>query len=111
MPTIALKEPYTHVLEHLGNIQQVVDEALRQYTLQKVQQQVLDLQERVRAWEEKYGCSYDLFAYRTSTDEGYVRQLDAASETRQWEADLFSWEFYAAELKEWRQRLHTILTA
>jgi hypothetical protein len=111
MPTVVLKESYTSVLEHLGDVQQVADEALHQYALQQAQQQVLALQEKVRGWEEKYGCSYDLFAYRTSTDEEYVQQLDADPQTREWEADLFSWEFYAAEHQEWRRRLHDISTA
>lgn len=108
MSEIVLKEPYTHVLEYLGDVQQVADEALRQYAIRKAEQQVLELQEKVRAWEDKYDCSYDLFAYRTATDEEYVRQLDSNPESLEWEADLFSWEFYATELKEWRERLHSI---
>ena len=111
MTTLVLKQPYADVLEWLGGTQAAVDEALRQYTIQKIQEHVLDLQEKACVWEEKYGCSYDLFAYRTATDESYIQQLDSDPTTRQWEADLLSWEFYAAELKEWHQRLHSILTA
>jgi hypothetical protein len=111
MSAITIKEPYTRVLEHLGDLEQVVDEALRQYTIQQARQHMLDIQEKVQTWEEKYGCSYDLFAFRTSTDEEYVQELEAAPQTSQWEADLFSWEFYAAEFKAWRQRLQSILNA
>ncbi len=110
MPTVVLKEPYTRALKHLGDPQQVVDEALHQYVFQVAQRRILELQEKISAWEEKYGCSYDLFAYRTSTDETYVRELEANPETREWESDLFSWEFYDAELKEWKQLLRSIST-
>ena len=111
MKTVVLKESYTDILEHLGDVQQVADDALREFAIEQAQQQILDLQVQVSTWEDKYGCSYDLFAYRTSTDESYVRELEADPGTRQWEADLFSWEFYAAELKEWPQRLSTISTS
>jgi len=110
MPAIVLREPYSNILQHLGNVQQVADQALRQYAIKKAQQQIIDIQEKVRIWETKYGCSYDLFAYRSSTDESYVQKLNIDPETHQWEADLFSWEFYTRELDEWRQRLHNILT-
>ncbi len=51
-------------------------------------------------WEEKYQCSYDLFAYRTATDDAFIDDLNADLATQQWEADLFAWEFYATELDE-----------
>ncbi len=108
MATLTVKEPYKEVLAHLGDVQQQVDEALRQYAVQQAQQQVLDLEARVQEWKAKYACSYDLFAYRTATDEDYVRQLNQAAQTQDWEADLFTWEFYATELREWRQRLATL---
>lgn len=104
---MTLKEPYVEVLEHLGDVQRRVDEALYQYALREAQQQILTLETQVQAWEKKYGCSYDLFAYRTATDTTYVRDLNIAPATQLWEADLLTWEFYATELKEWRQRLAT----
>jgi len=105
---MTLKEPYIQVLEHLGDVQQRVDEALYQYTLREAQQQILALETQVQIWEKQYGCSYDLFSYRTATDAAYVRDLNAAPTTQMWEADLLTWEFYATELKEWRQRLATL---
>jgi hypothetical protein len=104
-----LQEPYMEVLARLGDVQQQVNEAVRQYALQQAQHQILDLETRVQSWEAKYGCSYDLFAYRTATDEDYVHALNAVAPTQEWEADLFTWEFYATELKEWRQRLAVLI--
>ncbi len=108
METLRLNQPYAHVLEHLGDVQKHVDEALYRYALQQAQQQILDLEGQVQQWEEKYGCSYDLFAYRTAVDETYVQELNAHPETHMWEADLITWEFYATELRAWRQRLSTL---
>ena len=110
MKTVVVRESYTEILEHLGDFEQVADDALREYAVHQAEQQILELQERVSTWEGKYGCSFDLFAYRTSTDQAYVQELEANPDTSQWEADLFSWEFYAMELKEWRQRLNSIST-
>lgn len=108
MEALRLNQPYAPVLEYLGDVQKHVDEALYHYTLQQAQQQILSLESQVQPWEEKYGCSYDLFAYRTAVDETYVHELNAHPETHMWEADLLTWEFYAAELKAWRQRLNTL---
>jgi hypothetical protein len=108
METLKLNEPYAQVLEQLGDVQKHVDEALYRYAMQQAQQQILDLEGQVQRWEEKYGCSYDLFAYRTAVDETYVHELNTHSETQMWEADLITWEFYATELKAWRQRLNTL---
>ncbi len=108
METLRLNQSYAQVLEHLGDVQKHVDEALYRYALQQAQQQILDLEGQVQQWEEKYGCSYDLFAYRTAVDETYVHELNAHPETCMWEADLIAWEFYATELKAWRQRLRTL---
>jgi soluble cytochrome b562 len=102
MLTVQVREDYAAILTPL---QESVDEALRRDALEKARAQVLELQQRLQGHEDKYGCSFDLFAYRTATDEGYVRRLDAAPVTQQWEGDLISWEFDVEELREWRRRL------
>jgi hypothetical protein len=106
MPIVRVKEEYAAILEPL---QESVDEALRRYALEVVQARILEMEQQVQAWEERYGCSYDLFAYRTATDEEYVKQLDTSPTTQQWEGDLISWEFDVGELREWRHRLQKLL--
>ena len=81
----------------------VANETLCQYAVRKAQERIVQLQQKVQIWKDKYGCSYDLFTYRTATDAEYVEQLDADPETSQWEGDAITWEFYAAELAEWRR--------
>jgi soluble cytochrome b562 len=108
MLSVQVKEEYAAMLEPL---QESVDEALRHYALEKAQARILDIEQSLQKYEEKYGCSYDLFFYRTTTDEDYVRQLDANAATQQWEGDLIEWEFDVEELREWRRRLQQLLTA
>jgi hypothetical protein len=74
-------------------------------TIAEAGTQISDLEHRLQKYEDKYGCSYDLFAYRTATDEDYIRQLNAVQATQQWEGDLISWEFDTEKLREWRRRL------
>jgi len=107
MLRVQVKEEYAAILEPL---QESVDEALRRYALEKVQTRILELEQRVQRWEEKYGCGHDLFAHRTATDEELVEQLDSNPTTQQWEGDSISWEFDMKELREWRRRLQTLLT-
>jgi hypothetical protein len=107
MLTVQVREDYAIILTPL---QESVDEALRRYALEKARAHLLELEQRLQKHEDKYGCSYDLFAYRTATDEDYVRRLDVSPVTQQWEGDLISWEFDTEELREWRRRLRNLLT-
>ncbi|MFN8454365.1 MAG: hypothetical protein U0401_06795 [Anaerolineae bacterium] len=107
MTQVQVKDEYVVILEPL---QESVDEALHRYALEKVQAHILELEQQVQHWEDKYGCSYDLFAYRTTTDEEYVSQLDKDTSTQLWEGDLISWEFDTEALREWRRHLQKLLT-
>ncbi len=106
MPTVRVREEFVDILQPL---QESVDEALRRYVIEKLQDRILELEQRVQKWEEKYGCSYDLFAYRTASEKEYVEQLDSDPATQQWEGDLISWEFDVKELRKWRRRLQELL--
>lgn len=107
MLNVQVREDYATILAPL---QESVDEALRRYALEKARAQLMELEQRLQKHEDKYGCSYDLFAYRTATDEDYIRQLNAVRATQEWEGDLISWEFDTEELREWRRRLRNLLT-
>ena len=106
MAQVQVKDEYIDILEPL---QESVEEALHLYALDKVRTRLLEFEQKVQNWEEKYGCSYDLFVYRTATDKTYVEELDANFETQQWEGDLISWEFDAEGLREWRSHLQKLL--
>jgi hypothetical protein len=108
MIAIHIKEAYADALTPL---EPSVEEAIRRLAIERATRRIAELEQKLLAWQEKYHGSYDLIAYRTATDEGYVTELNARPETQQWEADLAAWEFYAAELGKWQKRLQNILTA
>ncbi|MBE2197585.1 MAG: hypothetical protein IAE79_03175 [Anaerolinea sp.] len=105
MLQVQVSETYATILQPLDKH---VNEALRRYALEKVQEQLLHLEKQVQQWEDKYGCSYDLFAFRTATDEAYVQELNTHPATQLWESDLLAWEFDAAQLQEWRRHLQIL---
>ncbi len=105
MLQVQVDETYATILRPLEDH---IEEALRRYALEKVQEQLLNLERRVQNWETRYGCSYDLFAYRTAVDEEYVQQLNTDPATQLWESDLLAWEFDNNELQEWRRHLQTL---
>ncbi len=107
MLEVQVKEEYAAILEPL---QENVDAALRQYSIEKAKTRVLELEQLLQKQEERYGCSCDLLTYRTTTDEEFVKQLDADPATQQWEGDLIAWEFDVEELRQWRRRLQRLLT-
>lgn len=108
MISVPIKEAYADVLEPLGPS---VEEVVRRLAINRANERLIELQRRVAGWQDKYQCSYELFAYRTATDEAYVAELNRQLATQQWEADAAAWEFYATELAEWQKRLQNILTA
>ncbi len=103
---VQVREEYQSILEAL---QENVDEAIHHYALEKVQHRLLQAEQTIQRWEQKYGCSYDLFAYRTSTDTVYVNQLENEVDKQDWEGDLFEWEIDAAELAKWRSHWQKLL--
>ncbi len=105
MLKVQLDEVYATILDPF---QASVEEAVQRYALLKAQARLWELEQNVQRWEDKYGCSYDLFAYRTATDADYVAQLDADRSTQEWEGDSITWEFDQEALREWRQRLQKL---
>lgn len=105
MLQIEISETYADILKPL---QTHVDEALRRYALEQVQQKLLESEQHVQVWEQKYGCTYDLFVYRTATDPDYVAQLNQNEETQLWESDLIAWEFDVKDWQTWRHHLQSL---
>ena len=106
MLQVEIKETYADILYPL---QDHVDEAMRRYALETVQTRLFELEDRVQQWVEKYGCSYDLFVYRLTTDETYVDQLNSTPKTQLWDSDLLAWEFDVKDLQVWQQHYLTVL--
>lgn len=106
--TIPVNKEYVTLFEQL---QITVDEALHAYAFEAVQKNLLRLEKQMNQWEKKYGCSYDLFAYRTATDQTYVQKLEREPDKQDWEGDLIMWEVDALELNRWRNHLQKLWKA
>ena len=79
MITVPIKDAYAEVLDPLGPS---VEEVVRQLAINRANERLIDLQRRLAVWQDKYQCSYELFAYRTATDEEYVAELNRQPPTR-----------------------------
>jgi aspartate carbamoyltransferase catalytic subunit len=87
-----------------------VEEAVRRYALEKAHARLWELEQTIQRWEDKYGCGYDLFAYRTATDAAYVAQLELIQKRRNGRAMLSPGNSIRLVLREWRHRLQQLLT-
>lgn len=96
---VTVSPRYTEILAPLGNVQRAVDEAVRRYTIEEVSDLLAQLRREIRRYEEQFGCRYEVFYTRITTDEAFVTGLREQHST--WERDFHQWEFYAEELREW----------
>lgn len=107
MATLTLKAKYIDVLQAIGNLDDVLEQAVRQYALKKIQARINEIQAKVRTFETKYGMTYSEFNSRVMADDRFTTELWAGEPT--WEADFSAWEHYTEGLREWQQRLNTLL--
>jgi hypothetical protein len=104
--TILLNSKYADILAPLGDVQQAVDEALHRYAVEKIGERIGELRHAIRSFEQQYGCSYEAFYARITSDDKVVASLREAHST--WERDFHQWEFYVEELREWLNRLEQL---
>jgi len=109
MNQLVIKDIYSEVFQYLGDMQSSVDDALGKYAVEKINEKIAELSVKVQVWEDRYGCAFDVFSYRTAVDEDYVRRLNENPATAEWEADLLMWEHQSGELSKWYKRLQNIL--
>ena len=108
MLTIPVQEKYVNVLSAFGDIQTVIETAVRRYTLERITTKITELQQRENAYQAKYGLDYPTFAQRTAEDEEFVTQIETTISTL-WENDLADWEFCYKGVQDWTHTLQTIL--
>ena len=75
MTTVVINSKYADILAPLGDVQQVVDEAVRRYAVEKLGERIAELRRALRPFEERYGCTYEVFYARLTTDEAFVTGL------------------------------------
>lgn len=77
------------------------------YSIEQITRKIAEFQQRDKKYRDRYGMSYEAFAWRTSEDEAFVNQLEVQSH-KTWEFDLADWEFCHKGIQDWRQKLEAI---
>lgn len=109
MASIAIREIYLETLHSLGDVNEEVEAAIRRHTVERISDKIASLRTEDRQWEEKYGCSYEVFREKTSSDPDFVERLHREQPT--WELDAAHWEFCHKGVQDWTQELQRILTS
>ena len=107
MQSITIQDKYFEALKLFGEINELVETALRQFIVEQAAERIKLLRDKVKVWEEIYGESFNSFQHKIETDEAFARKLDETHPL--WEGDLINWKFYAEELQEWLERIQNIL--
>jgi hypothetical protein len=105
---ILVPEQYVETLAPLGPLEETVNLALRRYAVEQIASRIVELAQRDRDFQAKYGCDYATFIERTASDEAFVQEIEATV-SKTWELDLAEWEFCHEGVADWTQRLETIL--
>ncbi|WP_071191514.1 hypothetical protein [Trichormus sp. NMC-1] len=108
MVTVSIKDEYIEVLSALGDLQESMDLALKQYTLDKIAVKIAELRQRDVKYQEKYQLDYSKFCQKIFEDEAFMQQIES-SVNKTWEIDLADWEFCHKGVEDWIQKLQTIL--
>lgn len=107
MITLTLEPKYVNVLKVFGNLEDVLEQAIHQYALEKIQARIAKFEPKVQALELKYGMTYAKFQERVGIDEAFLEQIRQTEVL--WEADSNAWEYYSEVLAQWRGRLNNLL--
>ena len=104
--TLTIPLEYLDILKVFGSVDELIAEAVRRYTIERINERIATAQQEVAMYESKYGMDYQVFHKNITSD------LDFLTDLRQkhslWERDFNVWEFYVEELVEWQTRLKNI---
>ena len=95
MFTIAIKESYMNTLRLFGKVDELLDEAVEQYLIDRIVKRIKRATEEAQAFEKLYGMDYAAFAERVQLDADYYNQVNQSNPL--WEQDMLTWEYWDAE--------------
>lgn len=108
MSTITIRESYIDTLRLFGEVNELLDEAVEQYLIDRIIERIKRAREEIQAFEKLYGMDYATFAERIQLDADYYNQVNQSNPL--WEQDMLTWEYWDAEAREWAERLNSILS-
>jgi 3'-phosphoadenosine 5'-phosphosulfate sulfotransferase (PAPS reductase)/FAD synthetase len=91
MSTITIKESYIETLRLFGEVDELLDEAVEQYLIDRIVQRIKRARGEIQAFEKRYGMDYATFAERVQLDAGYYDQVNRSNPL--WEQDMLAWEY------------------
>ncbi len=110
METIALAERYIGTLQAFGKVDELVNQAVEQYLIDRIIERVRLARSKVAEYERAYNDQdYATFSRRVQLDEEYYEEVQQANSL--WEQDMLVWEYWSQEIDEWTSKLNDILSA
>jgi hypothetical protein len=108
MSTTAIRESYVDTLRLFGKVDELLDEAVEQYLIDRIVKRIKQARAEAQEFEKLYGMDYAAFAERVQLDADYYHQVNQSNPV--WEQDMLTWEYWDAEAREWTEKLDDILT-
>jgi len=108
MTPLMLDPKYVDVFQVFGNLDEIVEKAIHDYAIKRINERIEKSRQEVLSFEAKYGMTYQEFLERVTTDETFVDNLENNYLT--WEMDWQTWEYYTEVLDEWLGRLKKLST-
>lgn len=110
MITVSIKKEYAEILNNFGDLESAIDLAVKRYTIEQITDRIAKLKQKNLDLENKYKCDYVTFLKKTQQDEKFIDYVEKNIE-KLWEIDLSDWEFAHGGIKDWTEKLQTILLA
>jgi len=107
MVTVAIDDRYAELFNMLGGTQESADLAMQRFVVEQITSKIAELKRRDGAYAKKYGMSYASFVQNLD-DIGFVEKVEAEI-TKIWEVDLIDWEFCHKGVRDWTQKLQSVL--
>ncbi|MBM3127267.1 MAG: hypothetical protein FJ009_01365 [Chloroflexi bacterium] len=107
MSAVAVRNDLLNVAKKFGDIDTVISDALRRYTIDRCAERIEKARAKIREYEKKYSVTYPAFARRVQMDAKFLRRIETKNPV--WEEDAMEWQYRIEEVKEWTETLERIL--
>lgn len=110
MVTVSIKNEYAEILSNFSNLEEAMELAIKRYTLEQITTKIAELKRKSAYYQNKYQIDYLTFCQKIERDEEFINAIENNID-KLWEIDLSDWEFCDQGIKDWTNKLQTILLA
>ena len=107
MLSVPVANEWVETARLFGDIENVVRDALWNYSVEQCQQRINKATTRVVSYNQKYRCDYEGFRRAIQTNESFLTRIEAQNPL--WEEDAMEWEYWIEEQQAWLNQLGDIL--